>query len=114
MGVSLTQITTTLNVFMGSEYVNDFDYNNRTYRVYVQADQPFRMNERDLHLLCALRHDQSDGAARQPGDRRKEAPARRSSRTTTSSARWRSMAPPRRATAPAKASRHGEAGQAAS
>jgi len=49
MGVSLTQISTTLNVFMGSEYVNDFDYNNRTYRVYVQADQPFRMNARDLH-----------------------------------------------------------------
>lgn len=49
MGVSLTQITTTLNVFMGSEYVNDFDFNNRTYRVYVQADQPFRMHERDLH-----------------------------------------------------------------
>jgi HAE1 family hydrophobic/amphiphilic exporter-1 len=49
MGVSLNQISTTLNVFMGSEYVNDFDYNNRTYRVYVQADQPFRMNARDLH-----------------------------------------------------------------
>lgn len=49
MGVSLTQISTTLNVFMGSEYVNDFDYNNRTYRVYAQADQPFRMNARDLH-----------------------------------------------------------------
>jgi HAE1 family hydrophobic/amphiphilic exporter-1 len=49
MGVSLNQITTTLNVFMGSEYVNDFDFNNRTYRVYVQADQPFRMHERDLH-----------------------------------------------------------------
>jgi len=49
MGVSLTQISTTLNVFMGSVYVNDFDYNNRTYRVYVQADQPFRMNARDLH-----------------------------------------------------------------
>jgi HAE1 family hydrophobic/amphiphilic exporter-1 len=34
---------------MGSEYINDFDYNNRTYRVYVQADQPFRMSARDLH-----------------------------------------------------------------
>jgi HAE1 family hydrophobic/amphiphilic exporter-1 len=43
LNVSLTQIATTLGVFMGSEYVNDFDYNNRTYRVYVQADQPFRM-----------------------------------------------------------------------
>ena len=49
MGVSLTQISTTLNVFMGSEYINDFDYNNRTYRVYVQADQPFRMKAGDLH-----------------------------------------------------------------
>ena len=49
MGVSLTQISTTLNVFMGSEYINDFDYNNRTYRVYVQADQAFRMTARDLH-----------------------------------------------------------------
>jgi HAE1 family hydrophobic/amphiphilic exporter-1 len=34
---------------MGSQYVNDFDFNNRTYRVFVQADQPFRMTERDLH-----------------------------------------------------------------
>ena len=49
MGVSLSQITTTLNVFMGSEYINDFDYNNRTYRVFVQADKPFRMNAGDLH-----------------------------------------------------------------
>ncbi len=49
MGVSLTQISTTLNVFMGSEYINDFDYNNRTYRVFVQADQKFRMNTGDLH-----------------------------------------------------------------
>jgi HAE1 family hydrophobic/amphiphilic exporter-1 len=49
MNVSLSQITTTLSVFMGSEYINDFDYNNRTYRVFVQADQPFRMTAKDLH-----------------------------------------------------------------
>ncbi len=49
MGISLSQISSTLNVLMGSEYVNDFDYNNRTYRVFVQADQPFRMNAGDLH-----------------------------------------------------------------
>ena len=49
MSVPLSQITTTLGVFMGSEYINDFDYNNRTYRVFVQADQPFRMTARDLH-----------------------------------------------------------------
>src|SRR5260370_30753958 len=33
---------------MGSQYVNDFDFNNRSYRVYVQGDQPFRMSARDL------------------------------------------------------------------
>ena len=49
MGVSLSQVSTTLNVFMGSEYINDFDYNNRTYRVFVQADKPFRMSANDLH-----------------------------------------------------------------
>ncbi len=49
MMIPLSQITTTLGVFMGSEYVNDFDYNNRTYRVYAQADQPFRMTAGDLH-----------------------------------------------------------------
>ena len=49
MGVPISQISSTLNVLMGSEYVNDFDYNNRTYRVFVQADQPFRMKANDLH-----------------------------------------------------------------
>jgi HAE1 family hydrophobic/amphiphilic exporter-1 len=49
MSIPLSQITTTLGVFMGSQYVNDFDFNNRTYRVFVQADQPFRMTARDLH-----------------------------------------------------------------
>jgi HAE1 family hydrophobic/amphiphilic exporter-1 len=49
MNIPLSQITNTLGVFMGSQYINDFDYNNRTYRVYVQADQPFRISARDLH-----------------------------------------------------------------
>jgi len=48
MGVPLSQVTTALNVYMGSQYVNDFDFNNRAYRVYVQADQPFRMTARNL------------------------------------------------------------------
>ena len=48
MNVSLSQISSTLGVFMGSQYVNDFDFNNRSYRVYVQADQPSRMTPSDL------------------------------------------------------------------
>jgi hydrophobic/amphiphilic exporter-1 (mainly G- bacteria), HAE1 family len=49
MNVPLSQITDALGVFMGSQYINDFDFNNRTYRVFVQADQRFRMNAGDLH-----------------------------------------------------------------
>jgi hydrophobic/amphiphilic exporter-1 (mainly G- bacteria), HAE1 family len=48
MGVSFSQITAALNTFMGSSYVNDFDFNNRSYRVYVQADAPYRRNAQDL------------------------------------------------------------------
>jgi HAE1 family hydrophobic/amphiphilic exporter-1 len=48
MGVPFNQVTATLNTFMGSSYVNDFDFNNRSYRVYVQADQQFRKTSQDL------------------------------------------------------------------
>ncbi len=46
--VSLTQITDTLQTYMGSVYVNDFDFNNRSYRVYVQADSKFRSEAKDI------------------------------------------------------------------
>ncbi|MGE3840961.1 MAG: efflux RND transporter permease subunit [Vicinamibacterales bacterium] len=48
MGLNFSDITSTLQVFMGSAYVNDFDLGNRAYRVYVQADQPFRSSPSDL------------------------------------------------------------------
>src|SRR5882762_8484995 len=47
--VSLSQITDTLSVYMGSAYINDFDFNNRSYRVYVQADKQFRARPQDLN-----------------------------------------------------------------
>jgi HAE1 family hydrophobic/amphiphilic exporter-1 len=37
-----------MSIFMGSSYVNDFNFNNRSYRVYVQAAEPFRMTAQDL------------------------------------------------------------------
>src|SRR5581483_3864661 len=48
LGIPFTQITSALQVFMGSQYVNDFDFNNRSYRVYVQADPQFRSSPDDL------------------------------------------------------------------
>jgi hydrophobic/amphiphilic exporter-1 (mainly G- bacteria), HAE1 family len=46
--IPLSQITDALQVFMGSVYVNDFDFNNRSYRVYLQADQKFRAEAKDI------------------------------------------------------------------
>jgi HAE1 family hydrophobic/amphiphilic exporter-1 len=48
MGVPVSQISSALSVYMGSAYVNDFNYNNRSYRVYVQARQGARMTPADL------------------------------------------------------------------
>jgi hydrophobic/amphiphilic exporter-1 (mainly G- bacteria), HAE1 family len=46
--VPISQISDTLQVYMGSVYVNDFDFNNRSYRVYVQADSAFRAKPKDI------------------------------------------------------------------
>src|ERR1700735_3326316 len=48
LGVSLNQITDALQVYMGSVYVHDLKFNNRAYRVYVQADKQFRAKARDI------------------------------------------------------------------
>ncbi|MBI1872374.1 MAG: multidrug efflux RND transporter permease subunit, partial [Acidobacteria bacterium] len=48
LGLSMRDVTDTLQVLLGSAYVNDFDFNNRAYRVYVQADQQFRSDPRDM------------------------------------------------------------------
>lgn len=46
--VPFTQITNALQVYMGSVYVNDFDFNNRSYRVYVQAEGKYRAQPKDI------------------------------------------------------------------
>jgi hydrophobic/amphiphilic exporter-1 (mainly G- bacteria), HAE1 family len=48
LGMSLGDVTNTMQILLGSTYVNDFDFNNRSYRVYVQADQQFRSNPGDI------------------------------------------------------------------
>ena len=62
--VPLSQITDTLSVYMGSAYVNDFDFNNRSYRVYVQADTPFRAEAKDIQQFYV----RSDAGAMIPLD----------------------------------------------
>ena len=48
LDVPFDQIADTLQVYMGSAYVNDFDFNNRSYRVYAQADREFRSQPHDI------------------------------------------------------------------
>jgi HAE1 family hydrophobic/amphiphilic exporter-1 len=48
LNVPISQISSTLGVFMGSAYINDFNYNNRSYRVFVQAREGARMTPGDL------------------------------------------------------------------
>ncbi|MEP7116201.1 MAG: multidrug efflux RND transporter permease subunit [Acidobacteriota bacterium] len=53
LGLPMREVTDALQVFLGSQYVNDFDFNNRAYRVFVQADQRFRAAPQDLKQLYA-------------------------------------------------------------
>jgi len=53
LGVPITRFFDTLSTYMGSTYINDFNLLGRTYRVYAQADNPFRLSVRDVENLRA-------------------------------------------------------------
>jgi hydrophobic/amphiphilic exporter-1 (mainly G- bacteria), HAE1 family len=53
LNMPLSEVTDALQVYLGSQYVNDFDFNNRAYRVYVQADQRFRNDPKALEQFYA-------------------------------------------------------------
>jgi hydrophobe/amphiphile efflux-1 (HAE1) family protein len=48
LGVSLADVNTTLSSTWGVAYVNDFLHQDRTKRVYMQADAPYRMLPEDV------------------------------------------------------------------
>jgi len=48
MGVSISNVFSTIQAFMGSTYVNDFTLYNRTYRVVIQADTIYRRLVTDM------------------------------------------------------------------
>ena len=49
--VDIDDIFSTLQTYIGSRYVNDFNLEQRTYRVYVQADAQYRSNPEDIGKL---------------------------------------------------------------
>ena len=50
-GVEISEIYNTLSNFLGSTYINDFNKFGRVYRVYIQADAPYRIKPSDLSKL---------------------------------------------------------------
>ena len=50
-GVTLSDVFSTMKAFTGSIYVNDFNMFNRIYRVYIQAEAPYRAYRDNLNLF---------------------------------------------------------------
>ena len=50
-GVRVDEVFQTLQAYLGSVYVNDFNQFGRTYQVNVQADERFRQNPEQVKLL---------------------------------------------------------------
>ena len=53
VGLTPSDVFATLQVYLGSQYVNDFNLLGRTYEVIVQADGRFRRDDQDLTRLKA-------------------------------------------------------------
>src|SRR6266568_2081424 len=53
VGLTPTDVFSTLQVYLSSQYVNDFNYLGRTYQVRVQADGKFRRTSQDIARLKA-------------------------------------------------------------
>lgn len=50
-GVSLNDLYSTIGAFLGGSYVNDFNRFGRLYKIYIQAEPEFRVNEGQLGLF---------------------------------------------------------------
>jgi hydrophobe/amphiphile efflux-1 (HAE1) family protein len=51
VGLSTQDVFTTLELYMGSQYVNDFNFIGRTFPVFVQGDQQFRQTSEEISRL---------------------------------------------------------------
>lgn len=51
LGIPLSDIFSTMKAYLGSVYVNDFNMLNRIYRVYIQAEAPYRATQDNIGLF---------------------------------------------------------------
>lgn len=56
-GVPLADVFSTMKAYTGSLYVNDFNMFNRIYRVYIQAEAPYRANKENINLFFVRGND---------------------------------------------------------
>ncbi len=49
LNIDVSEVLNTLQTYIGSNYVNDFVFSNRQYRVYLQVDPTFRANPSDIN-----------------------------------------------------------------
>lgn len=50
-GVPLADVFSTMKAYTGSLYVNDFNMFNRVYKVYIQAEAPYREHKENINLF---------------------------------------------------------------
>ena len=59
LGIPLSDIFSTMKAYLGSVYVNDFNMFNRIYRVYIQAEAPYRATRDNLDLFFVRSKDEA-------------------------------------------------------
>ncbi|GAC04535.1 efflux RND transporter permease subunit [Paraglaciecola chathamensis] len=57
LGVSVSDVFSALEIYLGSAFVNDFSYLGRTFRVTAQADAPYRMEADDIGRIRVRNSD---------------------------------------------------------
>lgn len=59
LGIPINEIFSTMQIYLGSQYVNDFNKFGRTYQVVAQADSKFRSTPSDI-LRLQTRNEKGD------------------------------------------------------
>jgi hydrophobic/amphiphilic exporter-1 (mainly G- bacteria), HAE1 family len=67
LNVNVSDIFSTLQTYLGSQYVNNFVQGQRQYRVYIQADGQFRTNPDDIGKLYVRSRGVSTGTTTTTG-----------------------------------------------
>ncbi|MGM9831269.1 MAG: efflux RND transporter permease subunit [Paludibacteraceae bacterium] len=57
LGIPMADVFSTMKAYTGSVYVNDFNMFNRIYRVYIQADSPYREHKENINLYFVRSSD---------------------------------------------------------